>query len=100
MRRAANIDPNQPTIVQALRKVGATVQHLHQVGKGCPDLLVGFRRQSFLLEVKDPAKPPSHRRLSDDEQVWHRSWQGLPVAVVHDVDEALRAIGAAVEVTG
>lgn len=94
MRRASNIDTNQPLIVKALRAVGATVEHLHSVGKGCPDLLVGYRRQSFLLEVKDPAKPPSHRSLNEAQVTWHRLWNGLPVVVVLTPEEALKAIGA------
>lgn len=85
--------------MKALRKAGAIVQHLHQVGDGCPDdgcpdLLVGYRRQTHLLEVKDGAKIPSKQKLTEDEQEWHRIWRGLPVAIVHSEEEALRAIGA------
>lgn len=102
MRRAAKVDRNQPQIVEALQKIGATVQHLHQVGKGCPDLLVGFRRQTFLLEVKPSeadirkggGKMDSRLMAPNElETMWHRIWQGLPVAVVHNIDEALEAIG-------
>lgn len=94
MRRAAKVDDNQEAIVAALRAAGATAQSLAQVGKGVPDLLVGYRRQSFLLEVKDPAQPPSKRALTADQQVWHRSWNGFPVAIVQTPDDALAAIGA------
>lgn len=93
MRRAAKIDANQPEIVRALRGVGATVAHLHSVGAGCPDLLVGWRKQNLLLEVKDGAKPPSERRLNDKQVEWHASWKGQ-VCTVTSVDEALVAIGA------
>lgn len=93
MRRAANIDTNQPEITAALRDVGATVQPLHMVGKGCPDLLVGYRQATFLIEVKDGKKPPSRRRLTPDEVAWHENWRGH-VAVVETTDDALRAIGA------
>ena len=37
-RRAPRIDANQPEIVKSFRKLGCTVQHLHMVGDGCPDL--------------------------------------------------------------
>lgn len=93
MRRAAAVDENQRTICNALRAVGATVQHLHQIGSGCPDLLVGYRTQTYLLEVKDGTKPPSRRALTADEKIWHSSWKGMPVAIVESVDDALRAIG-------
>ncbi len=93
MRRAARVDANQSEIVDALRKVGATVQPLHTVGKGCPDLLVGYRGENHVLELKDGSKPPSARKLTDDELEWHDSWRGR-VFVVNDVREALIAIGA------
>lgn len=96
MRRASRVDDNQDTIVRALRAIGATVQSLATIGKGCPDLLVGYRRESFLLEVKDPTKPKADRQLSEDQVEWHRTWKGLPVHVVHSVDEAFKAIRAPV----
>lgn len=71
--RAANVDANQQAIVAALRAAGATVQHLHQVGAGCPDLLVGFERQNFLIEVKNAAAGGT---LNDEQVKWHRSWRG------------------------
>jgi|GEM_PF-5567154 len=59
MRRSARIDRNQPEIVEALRKLGASVQPLHTAHDGIPDLLVGYQGRNFLLEVKDGTKPPS-----------------------------------------
>jgi hypothetical protein len=52
VRRAAKVDANQREVVAALRGAGATVQLLHAVGEGCPDLLVGYRGGNYLLEVK------------------------------------------------
>jgi hypothetical protein len=65
---------------------------LAAVGKGVPDLLVGYQGQTFLLEVKDGQKPPSERRLTKDQLVWHGAWRGGPLAVVDSVDAALRVI--------
>lgn len=44
---AKRTDGNQAEIVRALRSAGATVQTLHTVGKGCPDLVVGFRGNNY-----------------------------------------------------
>jgi hypothetical protein len=52
MRRAARVDGNQADIVAALRKVGATVTLLHQLGGGVPDLLVSFRQRWYVMECK------------------------------------------------
>lgn len=90
--RAAKVDRNQADIVDALRRIGATVQPLHTVGDGVPDLLVGYRMATILLEVKDGTKPPSARRLTDDQIAWHGAWKGGPLAVVCDVDSAIRAV--------
>jgi hypothetical protein len=92
MRRAAQVDANQPEIVEALRSVGASVEFLHTVGKGCPDLLVGHAGRNYLLEVKDGRKVPSARQLNDDQEEWHDAWRGHR-CVVESVEDALRAIG-------
>jgi len=91
MRRQARVDANQAEIVEALRKIGASVQPLHAVGQGCPDLLVGWRGIVSLLEVKDGSKPPSARKLTEDQVKWHAEWRGQ-VAVVENVEQAIEAI--------
>ena len=93
MRRAAKTDRNQSEIVAALRKVGATVQSLAAVGDGVPDLLVGFRRVTYLLEVKDGKRPPSARELTPDQVQWHTNWFGGQCVVVTSAAEALAALG-------
>jgi len=91
MRRAAKVDANQPDIVAALRKIGATVQPLHAVGQGCPDLLVGWRGMNTVIEVKDGSKPPSARKLTPDQVEWHAEWRGQ-VTVVETVEQAIEAV--------
>lgn len=73
---AKQVDANQTAVVAALRAAGATVQHLHAVGQGCPDLLVGCAGRNYLVEVKDGARRPSEQRLTPDQEVWHRTWRG------------------------
>lgn len=98
MRRAAKTDRNQSEIVAALRRLGATVQPLHAVGQGCPDLLAGFRGRNILIEVKDGRKPPSDRRLTPVQVEWHGGWKGQ-VVVVEDADAAI-AVALGVELRG
>lgn len=87
-RRAARVDDNQPEIVRAFQRMGATVQHLHAVGGGCPDLCVGFRGVNLFVEVKDGSKPPSARKLTPSQSEWHAAWKGQ-VAIVSSVEEAI-----------
>jgi hypothetical protein len=86
--RAAKIDANQPAIVKALRSVGCTVQHLHQVGSGCPDILCAIDGQLFLVEIKDGSKPPSAQKLTPDQVIWHAGWKA-EVHVVNSIEGAL-----------
>lgn len=95
MRRAAKIDDNQAEIVDALRKVGCTVQSLAAIGKGCPDLLVGVAGRTLLIEVKDGKKPQSARALTPDQLVWHGAWVGGPLAVVDSIESAIRMVNTA-----
>ena len=83
------VDGNQAIIVAALRAAGASVQTLHEVGSGCPDLAVGHHGQTFLIEVKEPR---SANRPTKAEREWFESWRGH-AAVVTTPEQALRIIG-------
>ena len=91
MRRAAKVDRNHAEIVRAFRQIGASVQDLSAVGKGCPDLAVGFRGMTFLVEVKDGMKFPSARELTADQKRWHAGWAGH-AAVVNSVEDAVELV--------
>lgn len=87
MRKYAKVDSNQSQIVEAFRSMGCAVQSIATVGNGVPDLLVARRGNLVLVEVKDGKKPPSHRRLTEDEQRWQKNWKS-PVYLVQSVDDA------------
>lgn len=100
-RRARKKDGNHSALVRALRQVGATVEELHAVGGGVPDLLVGYRGANHLLEVKNPDTRYGQGRKSgartaathEAQADWHQNWRGR-VVTVRTVEEALVAIGA------
>ena len=81
------VDANQPEIVADLRKVGASVLLLHEVGEGCPDICVGFRGMNYLIEIKGP-----DGKLRRSQVEWHWDWRGQ-VAIARTSEEALRIIG-------
>ena len=93
MRRAARTDKNHEEVVAALRKVGASVQSLASIGKGCPDLLVGYHGILYLMEVKDGTNIPSKQLLTEDQKKWHDAWTGSPVHVVRSIEQALKILG-------
>ena len=92
--RHGRIDANQPYIVALLRKVpGVTVAVTSDLGKGFPDIAVGYEGGTFLFEIKDPDQPPSKRRLTPAEEKWHESWTGHVLTVTTFV-AILETIGA------
>jgi hypothetical protein len=98
MRRFAHVDANQKEITAALRKAGMSVQPLSTVGKGCPDLLVGWNGRNWLLEVKNPKNPNIKQKFTPAEMDWHALWRGQ-VDVVHTIEEALAVIADPPSVT-
>jgi hypothetical protein len=85
VRRAARVDANQCEIVSALRDAGASVTLLHQVGEGCPDLLIGAHGCTGLIEVKVKGGKFTAQQIK-----WWDEWRGGPIAQVTDVEGALR----------
>lgn len=87
------VDANQKAIVAAIRKMGCSVQHLHSVGKGCPDILVGANKKNFLFEIKDGKKTKSAKKLTPDEVAFHESWRGQ-VVVIESIEDAYEFINS------
>jgi len=83
MRQRARIDKNHKSIVECFRKLGCSVLSLHMVGKGCPDLLICYQMQLYLVEVKDTGG-----KLNTLQEDWHRKW-GSPVYVVRSNNEVV-----------
>ena len=96
MRRAARTDDNHSEIMAALRATGAYVVDCSRVGDGFPDALVFFRGHCIPVEIKDSAKPPSRRKLTPDQVVFHAEAKarGVEVRVVTNENEALAVVGA------
>ncbi len=86
-RYGKHVDANQLQIVKDLEAIGCVVKEI-----GWPvDLLVGYRKHNFLIEVKDPDKPPSERRLTDDQVDFFKEWRGQ-VRKVETSDEAIALV--------
>ena len=94
------VDANQKSIVDALRAEGLSVCSLAGLGNGVPDLLIGANGRTFLAEIKDGEKCPSHRTLTPDQVQWIERWTGSEVRILTDTDQATswaRRIAAADE---
>ena len=83
--RAKRVDINQKAIVEHLRGMGVSVFHLHEIGKGCPDLLCGINGTTFLVEVKKDAKAT----YTPQQIEFQDNWKGSPVVRINSVEEAI-----------
>ena len=85
--RRAKVDSNQKQIVDELRQYGCTVQHLHAVHGGCPDILVGAGGRNYTFEIKQ-----ENGKLTPPQIEWHDTWRGQ-VCIITSTNEALQAMG-------
>ena len=67
-RSRARVDANQPSIVEDLRKLGASVLHIHMVARNSPDIVVGYRGKNYLFEIKI-----EKGRLRPGQRDWHQA---------------------------
>jgi len=91
MRKKARVDANQKVIVQELRKRGISVLHTHQLGKGAPDIVIGYMNQNYLIEIKDGNKSKSQQKLTPDELEFASKWGGN-YAVCNSLEQILQLI--------
>jgi hypothetical protein len=99
MRRIAKTDRNHAEIVKAFRQCGMSVKDASAVGKGFPDLVIGFRGLNFLVEVKDGDLTPGNRRLTADQETFHAAWAGQ-ICVALSVEDAIAKVVAAAKELG
>ena len=88
-RRKAKVDKNQAQIVEALRKVGAVVKHVHQL-KNLFDVLVFYRGNTYCVEIKSSRKS----KLTEGELECKQEIESVGVAywVIYSVDDAMKML--------
>ena len=85
MRIHGKVDANQRAIVKVIRQwPGATVYSTADLGGGFPDLILGYRGRTILLEVKDPKG-----KLTQPQVEFHAAWRGTPVVILRSPDDAI-----------
>ncbi len=87
MRRAAKVDFNHSEIVATIRAAGISVYDTSAVGGGFSDLVCGFGKRSFNVEIKDGAKSPSRRKLTGPQEDFVANWKGHYV-VIESIEQA------------
>lgn len=93
MRLRAKVDTNQRQIVEAFRKIGFAVIHLHMVGRGVPDLLLSNPSDIWLVEIKSPKnKKGDPESLTTDQIKFHQEWRGKPIIIGTSFEEIYEKI--------
>lgn len=92
MHRTRKVDSNQADLVKQIRKIpGVSVALTHTVGNGFPDAAVGFRGRTYLIEIKDPEKFKSQRKLTPEEISFHNAWTGH-VRIIEKLDDIIEML--------
>jgi len=91
-RRARRTDDNQQDVIDALRKAGWHVHVTSHAGDGFVDAVAAKGGRVALIEIKDGRKPPSARKLTEDEAKVHAAFaaKGVTVQVIESVEDACR----------
>ena len=85
-------DNNHQCIVIALKSIGATVLDLSNNGEGTPDICVGYRGTTKLIEIKNKDYSYGKSGLSEKQQAFASKWRGDKIGIVTNIDEAIKFI--------
>ncbi len=73
--RANRIDSNQPEIIAYCEGKGFAVLNISSL-KNCCDIIISKDGYTVACEIKDSAKPPSARKLTEGEEKFRDRWKG------------------------
>ncbi len=87
MRRAARKDDNHESIAEVFRSLDFSVLDISATPCGF-DVVVGYKTQACLVEIKNPERPLSGQKLTPNEFSAHLNWRG-PKAIVSTNTQAI-----------
>lgn len=82
-------DKNQKEIISTLRAVGASVVDTSAVGRGFPDIVVGYKGRTYLIEIKNP---DTKGKLNARQIEFKHQWAGH-YSVVDSAKSAIQVLG-------
>ena len=74
-------------MVEYIRSIGGLVLHLHTLKKCC-DLLVGFRGELYLFELKNGRR----KKLTPGEAQFFEDWMGYSLHVITGIEDVKRIL--------
>jgi hypothetical protein len=85
-------DANHKRIIDSCRKIPQlSVFSTHTIGKGFPDIVIGYKGINYLIEIKDGDKPKSQTKLTEDEITFHKKWNGQ-ICIVYSFQDIINIL--------
>jgi len=88
MTYAKKVDLNHTEIVKTFRDLGATVFDASGIGRGFPDIVLGYNNITCLVEIKSSEK----KKFTEAQLKFMSEWKGSSVVRINDVGGAIRLI--------
>ena len=86
-------DANHKEIMEQCRQIpNLSVFSTHTIGKGFPDIVVGYKGKNYLFEIKNKKKTKSQKKLTPDEEKFHFTWNGQ-INIVESIFDIINLIG-------
>jgi len=73
---AKKVDSNQKELCSYAKSLGASVQYMHSVGQGFPDVIFAYEGVNYLCEIKS-----EKGKLNSLQVQWFENWKGQAVVV-------------------
>lgn len=84
MRYAARKDSNHNAIANAATKLGASVFDTSRLGDDFPDMVIGYRGHTIIVELKTATG-----KLSAGQKYLAETWKGSPIRVWRTIDDVI-----------
>lgn len=91
-RPYGNPDQGQQEAIALVRDLPASVEITTGLGRGKPDLIVGFQGLTTWVEFKREEKTAAQKRLRASQTDWLKTWRGSPVLVVDNGMDLVQAL--------
>lgn len=92
MRRSFRKDSNQKSIISALKKIGASVIDASNIGSGFPDLIIGYHKKTYLIEIKNKDNWYGKRGGSISQKTFRTDWKGDQIYVFSSIEEIIELL--------
>lgn len=86
-KRSYKKDHNHNEIVTALGKCGVQIIDTSHMGGGFPDLICCMRKETYLVEIKNPETSYGKKGPNNLQRKFAEEWRGGPVYIVRTLDD-------------